>query len=253
LTELRPRAFADFAGNEETVATLRRLIAKDRVPSAMLFSGEPGSGKTTLATIVGRALSCENWAPGVSDPCGKCKPCTWARVGAYPFNGQHFPPGAKPAEKAFVEAVKAVEGGAVLCSDSHRAVMTVDDLDGLPRPLQVILRGSLDNPWPAGNLVATSAEPDKLDVPLRQRMIEYRLQAPTVDQMADWCARMLKGRLGLKVRERGAVENLVALAGMNFRNVLKIVHELAADGDEVDAKTVRMAAMACGFGRRDRI
>ena len=66
--------------------------------------------------------------------------------------------------------------------------------------------------------------------------------------MADWCVRMLKGKLGLKVKERGAVENLVALAGMNFRNVLKIVHELVADGDEVDAKTVRMAAMACGFG-----
>lgn len=248
LTELRPKTFDDFAGNEEIVETLRRLIAKDRVPSAMLFSGEPGSGKTTLATIVGRALSCENWELGVSDPCGGCKPCTYDRVGAYPFNGYHIPPGAKPAEKAFVDAVKAVEGGEVLWSDGHRAVMSVDDIDGLPRPLQIILRGSLDNPWPAGNLVATSAEPEKLDVPLRQRMIEYRLQPPTVDQMADWCGRMLKGRLGLKVKDKGAVENLVAISGMNFRNVLKIVHELAADGDEVDAKTVRMAAMACGFG-----
>lgn len=248
LTELRPKTFDDFAGNEEVVETLRRLIAKDRVPSALIFSGAPGSGKTTLATIVGRALSCENWKPGISAPCGRCNPCTYGRVGAYPFNGYHIPPGVKPAEKAFIDAVKAVEGGVVLWSNGHRAVMTVDDVDGLPRPLQIILRGSLDNPWPAGNLVATSAEPDKLDVPLRQRMIEYRLQLPTVDQMSDWCGRMLKGRLGLKVKNKGAVENLVALAGMNFRNALKIVHELVADGDEVNQKTVRMAAMACGFG-----
>ena len=248
LTELRPRAFADFAGNEETVATLRRLIAKDRVPSALLISGEPGGGKTSLASIVGRALSCENWAPGVSDPCGKCKPCTWARVGAYPFNGTHIPPGAKPAEKAFMDAVKAVEGGVVLWSEGHRAVMTVDDVDGLPRPLQIILRGSLDNPWPAGNLIVTSAEPEKLDAPLRQRMIEYRLQAPTMDQMVDWGVRMLRNRLGLRVKDKGAVENLVTLAGMNFRNVLKIVHELVADGGEVNAKAVRLAAMGCGFG-----
>lgn len=248
LTELRPRTFSDFAGNEEIIETLRRMIAGDRVPSALIFSGAPGSGKTSLATIVGRALSCEKWNPGVSDPCGKCKPCTWGKVGAYPFNGTHISPGAKPSEKAFTDAVKAVEGGVMLWSNGHRAVMTVDDIDGLPRPLQIILRGSLDNSWPAGNLLATSAEPERLDAPLRQRMIEYRLQPPTIDQMVDWCARMLKERLRLKVKDKDSIEKLVRLGNLNFRNVLKIVHVLATDGGEVNQKNVRLAAMECGFG-----
>ena len=248
LTELRPRTFVDFAGNEGIVAALRHLVAKDRVPSALLISGEPGSGKTSLATIVGRALSCEKWNPGVSDPCGKCKPCTWGKVGAYPFNGTHISPGAKPSEKAFTDAVKAVEGGVMLWSNGHRAVMTVDDIDGLPRPLQIILRGSLDNSWPAGNLLATSAEPERLDAPLRQRMIEYRLQPPTIDQMVVWCARMLKERLRLKVKDKDSIEKLVRLGNLNFRNVLKIVHVLATDGGEVNQKNVRLAAMECGFG-----
>lgn len=248
LTELRPRTFSDFAGNEDIVGTLRRMIAGDRVPSALIFSGAPGSGKTTLASIVGRALSCENWKSGVTDPCGRCKPCTWDRVGAYPFNGYHIPPGAKPAEKAFVDAVKAVEGGVMLWSNGHRAVMTVDDIDGLPRPLQIILRGSLDNSWPAGNLLATSAEPGKLDRPLRQRMIEYQLQTPEAGQITTWCGRMLKERLGLKVKDLGAIEKLVELGNQNFRSVLKIVHTLAADGDEVNLRTVKLAAMECGYG-----
>jgi DNA polymerase III delta prime subunit len=203
LTELRPKTFSDFAGNEEIVETLRRMIAGDRVPSAILFSGQPGSGKTTLATILGRALSCENWKPGTSDPCGRCKPCTWNSVGAYPWNGYHLAPGSKPSEKAFAEGLDTVACGVALWSVSNRAIMTVDDLDGLAKPLQIILRGRLDNPWPAGNLLATSAEPEKLDPPLRQRMIEYQLQTPELDQIASWCRRMMTVRLGLKVKDKG--------------------------------------------------
>ena len=248
LTELRPKTFSDFAGNREIVENLRHLIAKDRIPSAILFSGAPGSGKTSLATIVGRALSCENWRPGISDPCGKCRPCTWGKVGAYPFNGYHIAPGSKPGEKAFTDALEAIANGVVLWSESHRAVMTIDDIDGLPRPLQIILRGSLDNPWPAGSLLATSAEPGKLDSPLRQRFIEYQLQTPELDQMTSWCRRTMTERLGLKVKDEGAVEKAVELGGMNFRSILKIVHALATDGGEVNLKSVKMAAMECGYG-----
>ena len=248
LTELRPKTFGDFAGNQEIVEALRRLIAKDRVPSAILFSGEPGSGKTTLATIVGRALSCENWKPGIGDPCGKCKPCTWNSVGAYPWNGYHLPPGYKPSEKGFAEGLDTVANGVALFSESNRAIMTVDDLDGLAKPLQIILRGRLDNPWPAGNLLATSAEPGKLDTPLRQRMIEYQLQTPDMDQMTSWCERMLQDRLEMKVKDKGAVVKLVELGDLNFRSILKIIHSLATGGDEVNMKSVKLAAMECGYG-----
>ena len=248
LTELRPKTFSDFAGNEEIVGTLRRLIAKDRVPSAILFSGAPGSGKTSLATIVGRALSCENWKQGIGDPCGRCKSCSWSSVGAYPWNGYHLPPGYKPSEKAFADGLDSVANGVVLWSVSNRAIMTVDDLDGLAKPLQIILRGRLDNPWPAGNLLATSAEPEKLDPPLRQRMIEYHLHTPELGQISSWCMRMLKDRLDLKVKDKGAVDALVKYGNMNFRSILKIVHALATDGGVVSMKSVKMAAMECGYG-----
>lgn len=248
LTELRPKTFADFAGNAEVVKHIRHLIAKDRVPSALLFSGQPGSGKTTLATIVGRALSCENWKLGIDEPCGRCKPCSWNSVGAYPLNGYHLPPGSKPSEKTFVDGLDAVANGVTLWSESNRAIMTVDDIDGLAKPLQIALRGRLDNPWPAGNLLATSAEPGKLDLPLRQRMIEYQLQTPELSQISSWCQRMMTERLGLKVKDSGAVDALVEYGKMNFRNVLKIVHALVTDGGNVTMRSVKMAAMECGYG-----
>ena len=60
--------------------------------------------------------------------------------------------------------------------------------------------------------------------------------------------RMLTDRLGLMVKDKGDIDALVEFGNMNFHNILKIVHVLAADGGEINLKSVKMAAMECGFG-----
>lgn len=82
-TAYRPRTFDEVVGQDATVKGIRAYVAKARAahaagsvdyPHALLFSGESGCGKTTLAYIVARALVCENIQPGYN-PCGECDSC----------------------------------------------------------------------------------------------------------------------------------------------------------------------------------
>lgn len=64
--------FSDFVGNERVVAVLRRMLASGRIPHALLFAGQKGVGKFTLATLFARALNCEQ---ALGNLCGVCRNC----------------------------------------------------------------------------------------------------------------------------------------------------------------------------------
>lgn len=71
--------FKDFIGNGQVVLSLKNMLAQSRLPHAMVFEGEKGLGKKTLAKAVASALVCEN--PQNGEPCGICGQCKKASTG----------------------------------------------------------------------------------------------------------------------------------------------------------------------------
>ena len=69
----RPTSFSQVIGQEAVVATLCRQVETGRIAHAYLFCGCRGTGKTTIAKIMSRAVNCQN--PVGGDPCGVCDPC----------------------------------------------------------------------------------------------------------------------------------------------------------------------------------
>ncbi len=71
--EWRPKTFSEVLGQPQVTHTLRRAVAAGKVAHAYLFSGPRGTGKTSVARILARAVNC--LSPGEGDPCGSCSPC----------------------------------------------------------------------------------------------------------------------------------------------------------------------------------
>ena len=64
--------FAEFLGNQRIVTALHGMLASERVPHAMLFSGPRGVGKFTLARMFAQAATCQKLR---DDFCGECDSC----------------------------------------------------------------------------------------------------------------------------------------------------------------------------------
>lgn len=69
----RPSCFADFVGQEAIIATLRHQVQQGRVAHAYLFCGSRGTGKTSTAKVMSRAINCVS--PQDGEPCGVCAVC----------------------------------------------------------------------------------------------------------------------------------------------------------------------------------
>ena len=69
----RPKTFEDVVGQSHITDTLRRQVAEDRLSHAYLFTGTRGTGKTTCAKILAKAVNCRH--PVNGDPCNQCDAC----------------------------------------------------------------------------------------------------------------------------------------------------------------------------------
>src|SRR5436305_1453829 len=75
----RPHRFADVVGQESVTRTLRNAVARGTVAHGYLLCGPRGTGKTSIARILYKALNCERPLDG--DPCGTCAACSAADRG----------------------------------------------------------------------------------------------------------------------------------------------------------------------------
>src|SRR5690554_715258 len=77
----RPQTFNEIAGQQTIVKTIDNALSSGKLAHAYLFSGPRGTGKTTMAKLLAKALNCEE---GVGKQCNKCDNCLAINDGSHP-------------------------------------------------------------------------------------------------------------------------------------------------------------------------
>jgi hypothetical protein len=161
---MRPRTFADVIGQDDTINALRAQWASGRVPSGVLFSGDPGTGKTTLAKILAASVQ----AP---DKFGTPPPEIWDEWGAYPIRETNA---AK--ERGIDEIRRLVEEATYSPPLGMTRVFILNEAQKLTPEAQEALLIPVEEGGPGVLWIIATSAPGKLSAALRRRFIAYQLR-----------------------------------------------------------------------------
>ena len=161
--KFRPTTFADVVGQEHITRTLRNQIIADRVGHAYLFNGGRGTGKTSSAKILARAINCLN--PKDGEPCNECEICRGALNGSLTDIVE-----MDAASNNSVEDIRSIrEEVNFLPTKAKYRVYIIDEVHMLSQGAFNALLKTLEEPPEHVKFILATTEPQKLPATILSR------------------------------------------------------------------------------------
>ncbi len=226
----RPRAFADVVGQEHITETLRRQVAQGRLSHAYLFTGTRGTGKTTCAKILAKAVNCQHPVDG--DPCNQCPACLGIDNGSLLDVLE-----LDAASNNGVDHVRALRDEAIYSPASVKyRVYIVDEVHMLSTAAFNALLKILEEPPAHLIFILATTELHKVPATILSRCQRFafkRIQPQDIARRLTFVA----GQEGIDLDE-SAAGLLSRLADGALRDALSLLDQCAAAGGRVDAARV---------------
>jgi len=256
----RPRRFSEIRGQEHVVAALRNAVLEDRVLHAYLLSGPRGTGKTTAARVLAKALNCTVVLDG--EPCCECESCVSMEAGTS-FDLHEL----DAASNNKVDDMRELLARVALGTPGRTKVYLLDEVHMLTAGAENALLKTLEEPPDHVVFVLATTEPHKVVETIRSRSQHLELNLLPATELES-LVRDVIAAAELDVDEDG-ISHVIRAGRGSARDALSALDRVVAGGitedvtstDELllalaERDTARaLAALAAGItrGREPRV
>lgn len=231
----RPRSFDEVVGQEHIVRTLRNAVASGRIHHAYLFAGPRGTGKTTTARLLAKAVNCE--APEDERPCNACSICHALNEGRLMDLIE-----IDAASNTGVDDVREIrERVSFRPSEARYKVYVIDEVHMLSNAAFNALLKTLEEPPPHAIFILATTEAHKVPATVVSRCQRFDFRRVPLQAMVDRLKWMAEQEEDIAADE-DALELIARQATGSMRDAESLLDQLASyDDGRITAEAVRAA------------
>lgn len=234
----RPAVFADVYGQEHITDVLRGEIIRGSVSHAYLFCGSRGTGKTTCAKILAKAVSC--LSPVNGDPCGECENCKSA---ATSFDISEI----DAASNNGVDNIRELREEVMYPpTELKRRVYIIDEVHMLSTGAFNALLKTLEEPPEHAMFILATTELNKIPATILSRCKRFDFHRITPDNIARRL-RFICDEEKIPMTD-GAIKLISRLAGGAMRDALSMLELFVGKKEEIDEEACSKALGVIGRG-----
>ena len=221
----RPLDLAHVVGQRHVVQTLTNAIDHDRVRHAYLFAGPRGTGKTSLAKILGKSLNCQNTEGPSTAPCLECESCLTIADGTA-LDVLELDAASNRGIDDIRDIRDRVNQQPVL---GRYRVYILDEAHSLTTDAANALLKTLEEPPPHVIFILCTTEPHRLPDTVRGRCQSFTFLRPTPDELLE-ALRRISDAEGIQADD-DALRLIARHAGGSFRDAISSLDQLSSAGD----------------------
>ena len=226
----RPSTFEEVAGQEHIVKTLKNALATGKLAHAYLFAGPRGTGKTTMAKLLAKALNCDE---GIGHQCNECKNCKAIIEGTHP-DVLELDAASNNGVDEIRELIDKVKYGTIL---GRYKVYIIDEVHMLSTGAFNALLKTLEEPPEHVIFILATTEPHKILPTILSRCQRYDFTKLSDKDIKERIKSVLE-KEGVSYNEE-AVDIIISLADGGMRDALSILDQvLAYSGNKLDVKDI---------------